>query len=345
MTKEPIPIVDLHCDLLSYLSHAPERSPFDPMSRCSLLQMKKGHVALQVLAIFSPESHQAVAKCKKEVDLFQNIMISYPSHIASLQINQLESSFQNKKIQILPAFENSAGFGPQTNPMTSILFELMQIKKRLGPIAYISLTWDEENRFGGGCRSNIGLKDDGKDLLAWMNESYIPVDVSHASDFLIADIFNEVDKKNYTLPILASHSNFRSITAKPRNLPDEFAKEIIKRNGVIGMNFFKHFSKGDSPTSLIEHILHALSLQGGSNLCFGADFFADTDFPYLKQKYQNEHFFYDELSDSSCYPFIVEHLRDQISIPHDLIENILFKNAQNFFQKIVHMQSLRSLRS
>jgi microsomal dipeptidase-like Zn-dependent dipeptidase len=343
MTKAPIPVIDLHCDLLSYLSHAPERSPFDPISRCSLLQMIQGQVALQVLAIFSPESHQAIAKCKKEIDLFQNIMISYPSHVASLQLNQLESSFQNKKVQILPAFENSAGFGLPTDPISSILQELTKIKKCLGPIAYISLTWDEANRFGGGCRSNLGLKDDGKDLLAWMNEAHIPVDVSHASDFLIADICNEIDKKSYSLPLIASHSNFRSILAKPRNLPDEFAKEIIKRDGVIGINFFKHFSHGDSPTALLEHMHHALSLHGENNLCFGADFFADIDFPYLKHKYQSESFFYEELCDSSCYPYIVEQLRDHISMSYDLIEKILFKNAQSFFQKSILLQSHRTV--
>ena len=66
---------------------------------------------------------------------------------------------------------------------------------------------------------------------------YLSKVLSHTSDALAHDIFNHIDKHKLAVPVIASHSNFRSVSDHVRNLPDEIANEIVNRNGLIGMNF------------------------------------------------------------------------------------------------------------
>ena len=42
-------------------------------------------------------------------------------------------------------------------------------------------------------------------------------------------------------PVIASHSNCRSIVPTDRQLTDEMIRAIIARGGVIGINFFDRF--------------------------------------------------------------------------------------------------------
>ncbi|NGX38748.1 MAG: hypothetical protein KR126chlam1_00058 [Chlamydiae bacterium] len=301
-----IPIIDLHCDLLLYLAMNPERDPFDPISRCSAHQLKQGNVQKQVLAIFAETNPYSLAFGLQELDIFLKLSQKYPEHFSD---------------NIIPAFENASAFCLETEPLTSVFSRLDNILSQITPL-YISLTWNGENRFGGGCGSKKGLKPDGEELLSFLSNKNIAIDLSHASDLLAHDILNTIDRKNLSLKILASHSNFRSVHSKERNVPDEIAREIIARSGLIGLVFYSQFLK--SPSQLIEHIEYGLKLGGSDALAFGADFFCIADHPDL----QSSPGYFDEMSDASKYPQILESL----SLPADLLEKIASRNAQRFMQ-------------
>ena len=86
-------------------------------------------------------------------------------------------------------------------------------------------------------------------------------------------MLNHITKYNFDIPILASHSNFRTIFNHARNLPDDIAKEIIKRKGLIGINFLRAFLNDKNPEAIFDHIAYGVSLGASKSLCFGADFF------------------------------------------------------------------------
>lgn len=326
------PIIDMHCDLLSYLNDGRGRSPCDPEARASLPFMQQGGVILQVLAIYVSNTSDAPLKCRKQIQSFLRLEQEYKKYIQPKEIPLLNEDRDPSLIHIMPAFENAAGFCSETDPIGSALNELDKFRNQLGSIGYISLTWDGENRYGGGVGSSIGLKEDGKQLLEWMNERQIPVDISHASDYLAYDIFNLIHKNNMSLPVLASHSNMRAISPMARNLPDEVIKELIERNGLIGINFFRHFSGGKDPRALSYHIHHALSLGAEDVLCCGADFFEDADPIYIKQKYNSAECFYQELGNSSCYPHFFDILKEELSLEEKILEKISYKNAYRFLR-------------
>ena len=96
-----------------------------------------------------------------------------------------------------------------------------------GYFLYQELHHHHENRFGGGNFAEAGLKEDGKILIDYLSDKKIAIDLVHTSDQLAHDIFNYTAQRNYKIPILASHSNFRSVYPNNRNLPDELVKELI----------------------------------------------------------------------------------------------------------------------
>ena len=143
-------------------------------------------------------------------------------------------------------------------------------------ILYVSLTWNHENRFGGGNASQVGLKRDGELFLDYLSEQRVAIDLSHTSDALAHDILNYIDRKGLKLTPIASHSSFRSIKDCPHNLPDDLAREIIRRGGMIGINFVRHFI-GDRPEDFLEHIHHGIALGAENSLSLGADFYGGVE--------------------------------------------------------------------
>ena len=101
----------------------------------------------------------------------------------------------------------------------------------------------------------------------------IAIDLSHTSDVLARGVLDHIDAKGLEVPLLASHSNFRTVFDHARNLPDWLAREIVNRGGVIGINFIRAFVHMDDPSYLERHVLHGFEIGVGDGLCFGADFF------------------------------------------------------------------------
>lgn len=315
-----IPVCDLHCDLLSYLASKEGRTVFNEEARCSFPQMQKGGVCFQALAIFEETKQGSSKGGDLQVEAFKKL----PEVLVPLK----KFSFKPLKEQVfvMAAFENASAFAEEDEPLSQVLERFDRHVKDIGPILYTSLTWNTENRFGGGNHTTIGLKKDGEALLQHMNGKIKAIDLSHASDPLAHDIFNFIDKRGLSLTPIASHSNFRKVKDHPRNLPDDIAKEIIKRKGIMGINLFRHFVGDHFQENLIKIVGHAIELGGEKQLCFGADFFYDQDFnTALSYIYP---FFDKDFADASCYPRILHLL--ETYFPKDVLEGIAYKNFQAF---------------
>lgn len=314
---KPYPIYDLHCDLLCYLAGAPDRTPYDPIVRCSIPDLLKGGVAFQMLPIFSETAPGSSQKGGNQVKIYSQLKETLPNNI---------------KVQL--AVENASSFAEEQEPLDQALDRLNQWNKEAGPLFYISFTWNFENRFGGGALTTVGLKEDGKRLLDYLNGKNCSVDLSHASDSLAFDLLNYIDAKRLDIPVIASHSNFRSICSAPRNLPDELAKEIIRRKGLIGINFVQNFIGRDNPDNFVKHLEYGLKLGGEDVLCFGADFFHDEDIPAAHRK--QDDYFFKEYGNSSVYHKVISLWINELGIDDPLLTKISYKNIS---QKLVYTVS------
>lgn len=295
-------VIDLHCDLLAYLALSPDRTEHDPIFRCSVPLQDAGGVKTQVLAIASETGVYSLLMGLHQLKIFLALSEKYPG-------------------RFLPAFENASSFALDSEPLETVLKRLETILTQIHPL-YISLTWNGENRFGGGCGAKCGLKEDGKELLRFLSGRGIAVDFSHTSDLLAHDLLNLIDKEELNIPVMASHSNFRAIVDNIRNLPDDIAKEIMKRKGIIGLVFYSSFL--GSPENLPKMVEHGLELGGENALAFGADFFCLDDLTALLHHGGG---FFDEMANSSCYPHVLEQLS-----AFDSVERIASKNAADFIE-------------
>jgi membrane dipeptidase len=331
MKKAEIPVIDLHNDLLSYLSYQPERSPEDPISRSSYQQLSQGNVKLQTFAIFSKTGKSSIENGRKQIEAFIQLTTQYPTLFAPCRF-PLDT--QKSIVHVIAAFENASAFAGETESLSEAIRRLEGYVKTIGPIFYISLTWDSENCFGGGNSSTAGLKENGKRLVEWMHRKAIALDLSHASDKLAYDLLNFIDQNALEVPIIASHSNFRAISDYPRNLPDDLAKEIIRRKGLIGLNLFAPFIHKTDPFAIIRHVEYGLELGAENALCFGADFFCDSDFSdFLREKYHRFDAFYPEFSDSSVYPKLLELLSSKLKLKEQNLLKIANQNALHFLKE------------
>lgn len=282
-------MIDLHCDLLSYLAGDPERSPHDARCRCSFGQLEQGGITLQVLAAFVETKANSSVFGMRQIQVFKTL-----SH---------------KLIEFRLAIENASALFEEKGELVW--------PENLPRILYLSLTWNDENRFGGGAHTTIGLKEEGRWLLEQMNLRDIAVDLSHASDPLAFEILEEIDRKGYKMRVLASHSNARAVLDAPRNLPDTLIREIAARKGLIGINLYRKFLGEPFPHSLMAHVNHFRQLGAGNCLVFGADFFFDEDLP-INYRQPIESLYHNEAQNASCYPtllnFFDPEFRKQIEV-------------------------------
>ncbi len=142
-------------------------------------------------------------------------------------------------------------------------------------VRVIGLTWlsndlAKSNRVFDDGEEDTGLSELGKHFIEYGNRLGMIWDVSHASDKTFWDLA-ELSAK----PIIASHSNFRSLCPHSRNLTDGMAKHIISSGGIIGLNLCPPFIHTDEEKrtvdSLFLHIDHFLELGGENTLGFGCD--------------------------------------------------------------------------
>lgn len=322
-------IADLHCDLLCYLQGNPSHSAHDLAPRCGIPQLRKGNVKLQTLAIFAETGPTSLQRGMAQLNIYQLLPVYYSEHFVHAQfpdeqLNLLDSD----KISLRIAFEGASTFCDEQEPIEDGLHRIKKIIFDVAKPLYISLTWNTENRFGGGAHTKIGLKEDGKRLLDLLHQTRVAVDLSHTSDALACDILNYLDVNQLEVPVMASHSNFRCIRDVPRNLPDEIAKEILNRKGLIGLNFYRSFVGNDPTKDFVQHLEYALKLGAEDQIAFGADFFYEDDLP-AAFRHKNELFF-PEYGDASCYGKIIQLFKQELGLTNEMVSKLSHRNMIRF---------------
>ncbi|WP_020528649.1 dipeptidase [Flexithrix dorotheae] len=300
------PVFDLHGDLLSYLINKEGSTPMDSDIGCSIPFWKKGNVKLQVLSIFTTTNLGSVKKARHQAEKYKEILNVYSDHIYPMDSrNDLNSIIKTPGTAVMVAIENASGICEEEDHLDQAFFNLEQIIEQTGPLFYITITHHTENRFGGGNYSKVGLKPDGEILLEYLSGKKIAVDLSHTSDKMAFDLLNFIDQKQLDIPVIASHSNFRNIWDHPRNLPEELVREIIKRKGLMGMNFVRAFVDNDHHYTLQNHIRFGWANGLEDHLAFGADFFwtGSLNDP------QRIPYFHPEHENAGKYPSIIDHLK------------------------------------
>jgi membrane dipeptidase len=155
--------------------------------------------------------------------------------------------------------EGPAGF----NYDVSLLEDLWHIGFRI-----TSLGWNEKNPLTGSHKTGGGLTDQGREFVKEAQRLGMLIDVSHISDEGFWDIMDITNA-----PVIATHSNSRSVWGESRNLTDDMFRAIVKTGGLAGFNMCAEFI-GEAPTldTACDHILHFMELDPtGKHIALGGD--------------------------------------------------------------------------
>jgi len=332
-TRSPLPIIDLHCDLLVYLTDVPnaDMNCLEEIG-CAAPALVEGNVKLQVMAIYSATAPGSTRYAALQRDMFRQLADGDNCLTAVTDVHQLHQALHRQgNTGMVAAIENAAGFCEEDEPLEEGFKRLEKIIEVCGRVLYISLTHHTANRFGGGNFSapTHGITTDGRMLLDYLHGRRIAVDLSHTSDALAFDILQHIDTERLDIPVIASHSNFRPVWPHERNLPDELTQEIIRRQGLIGMNFLRKFVNTEDPAGLLQHIHYGFAHGAADALCFGADYFYFADeqdqsrFPFYFQAYEQA---------GSSYAHILEQLQGQY--PAQQLQQLAYANAQRFIERL-----------
>lgn len=329
MDKNPhpkIPIIDLHCDLLGCVENGKGKYDFtSPEMNCSVPQFVEGGVRLQVLAVAAITGRDSALIGENQVKLYQELLKRHSDVVAPFS----KFSMDSPKVHFLLAIENASALLDEEEGL-DLFFARFERYRAVEDILYVGLTWNQENRFGGGNLTNVGLKREGEAVLEFLDGTGIAIDLSHTSDRLAYDILNCIDKRFLKIPVMASHSNYRKVCPSERNLPEELAREVIRRKGVMGLNFVRRFV-GKEEGSFIDQIEYALAIGGENSISLGADFYGGLDIPPHLCPGKTLVTFFENYANSGCYPHLIELLKGQFS--SSLIEKICYKNVLQFLNQ------------
>ena len=137
-------------------------------------------------------------------------------------------------------------------------------------VRLINLCWNFDNALCGAANSGqSGLSEKGRAYVCRMQELGIAVDLSHASEKTFWDVAEIASR-----PIIAGHSNSKTICDNPRNLTDAQFKALVELKGVAGINLYPDFlTMKHLPTidDVVAHIDHFMGLGGEKAVCLGGD--------------------------------------------------------------------------
>ena len=235
----------LHIDL----ERASKLGGYAQCFACFTTPMMEEQYGVSPVVMFERE----LATIQREVDKNRDLIaIAYsPAEI-------LEHRKAGKMSAIL-TLEGTAGFGHDP----ALLEDLYAIGFRV-----VSLGWNEQNPLTGSHVTGGGLTDMGREFVREAQRLGILMDVSHISDEGFWDMMKITEG-----PILATHSNSRSVFSNSRNLTDDMFRAICETGGVAGYNACDEFT-GVNPTvdTICDHIFRFLELDpDGKHVALGGD--------------------------------------------------------------------------
>ncbi len=266
-------IIDAHLDLLYDVDLKRRMGETKVIENRYLSEFKEGGVNLVVSSIyiddvFLPE--MALRKAMNQVSALYSEIDESPDKIMLCKsFKDIERAIEEEKIAIMLSFE---GVEPLYDDLS-----LLRIFYELG-VRLAGLTWSRRNFAADGCSfkkgrelTRGGLTDFGVRLVEEAESLGMIIDVSHINDEGFWDVI-KITKS----PIIASHSNTRSLANISRNLTDDQIKAIASKGGVIGMNAANLLVADSDEDANIEYLLNHIDrivkLVGVRHVGLGFDF-------------------------------------------------------------------------
>ena len=251
-----IPFFDCHCDTISRV-----------MTEGGSLRKNGFHTDLERLHKFAPCA-QVFAVCAETLDrpvekadamlrrLSQEIEENSDIVTLCLNFHDIKKAAESGKVAVFISIEGCE----QISSLESAYQDGVRV---LHP------TWNFDNELcGAAMGSGKGLTEKGRAFVKKAQHMGFALDMSHISERGFWDTLEACEK-----PVIAGHSNAKSLCNVPRNLTDEQFDALVTIGGGAGINLYPEFlGLGKDINALIAHIEHFLSLGGERSVFLGCDF-------------------------------------------------------------------------
>ena len=267
----PVGLFDLHCDTLTrdqYPSRG--RTPgagtlTDPSYHLSLNKIPTGTRWVQCFAIFIPDQLRG----PDAAAFFDRYAASFYAQMEACREKVLPCRGFPDMEGALAAGKFAAVLTVEGGAVLAGQLERVQAIREAG-VRMLTLTWTGPNELGSGHDTTGGLTPFGREAVGELERQGVVIDVSHLNDRGFEDLLGAAKK-----PFAASHSNARSVCGHRRNLPDEFIREMVRREGLIGLTYCRSFLSDDGRGSLDDlyrHVCHFLELGAEKCIALGSDY-------------------------------------------------------------------------
>lgn len=254
------PVLDLHCDTA------------DKLIEGNMLKQNTVHIDLdragglpgyaQCFACFTSPLEPG-----NPIDQFEKKLAAVLREVArndrlisqAFSADEIEDNRRRGVMSAILTIEGPAGFGYDPE----LLEDLYKVGFRVSTLGH-----NEQNPLTGSCKTGGGLTELGCEYVKEAQRLGMLVDVSHISDEGFWDIVDITDG-----PIIASHSNSRSVCNVSRNLTDDMFRQICQAGGVAGINLYSAFIGDQSSLDHVcDHIVHFMELDPkGKHIALGGD--------------------------------------------------------------------------
>lgn len=263
---EPLFVADAHVDvLMKLLNPKIHFGVDDPGLAANLPALVSGGVATQVFALFVEQNADASTQLHdvlREIDAFYDQVASIATVRAIRSREDLRLARQRRQLAAILSLEGGGCLRGSV--------EILRMLHHLG-VRGVGLTWNHANELADGCGElrGAGITRAGRAVIREMQHLSMWIDIAHLHDTGVRDIFRLTDG-----PVMASHANARSVHDHRRNLTDDVIREVILRNGWIGLTFEASFVTDGVATvdDVFRHLDHVIELGGARNVGFGSDF-------------------------------------------------------------------------
>ena len=252
---------------------------------------------------------EMIINCSKEIRANEDIL---------RQIKTKEDLIEDNKISALISVEGMCGIKDNVEEKIEWMYE--------NGVRVASLVWNESNALADGWKQdpNRGISKDGIRAVHKMNELKMIIDVSHINEKGFWDIIKYSKK-----PIIATHSNSRSLCDHGRNLSDKQLLAIKENGGLIGLNACGHFidkdrNKEDS-YHLAKHAKYMADLIGVEHIACGFDYM-----DFLVGDYDDEMAI--DMSNASYSQNLIKALKE-LGFNELEIRKIAYENVFNFLKR------------
>jgi len=319
-------IFDGHSDILTDLTIQYANGEKNPFGERHKDDLKNGNVKGGIFVIWPEPPND-----KRSYERTKEILTSLESEIHKGNIklartySELIDSWNTEEFTVLLGAEGLSSI--EDKPY--FLDELYERGLR-----HCSLTWNETNKLATGVTgdSERGLTVLGEKTVRKIENMGILLDVSHLNEKSFWDIAKIVRR-----PLIASHSNLRSICDHPRNISDDQIRFIKETGGLIGINSYKEFVSEDplhqTIDGFVRHIIEASNLVGIDHVSLGFDYFGYLEAETI-ESFSCESPSVTGLENTSKSQQVIVKLQD-LGLRQDEIEKLCYKNYFRVIKDVI----------